>query len=313
MIHKHEMLAITNDRLRRAATYASITVATLLIISKLAAYLVTDSVAVLSSLFDSIFDLVASLVTAYGVASALRPPDHNHRYGHGKAEPLAALAQSAFIIGSSLVLAYEALARFFHPQEISHDTVAYGVMIVAIILTIALVSFQHHVIHKTGSAAIGADRLHYVGDLAVNLAVVAAFILHHFTGFNGFDPIFGIAIASGLLVSAFHILKHALYALMDAELPVEERDKIRMIVLRQPGVQGVHDMRTRSDSDRIFIELHVEMDGGMNLREAHALSEKIESAVQAELPHADILVHQDPAGLDEDRLDTQIEKRWADH
>ena len=311
MIDKHELLAIGNDRLRRKATYASVSVATILIVAKLAAYLMTDSVAMLSSLLDSLFDLVASLVTAYGVASALRPPDHEHRYGHGKAEPLAALAQAAFIIGSSLVLGYEAVSRLYHPQGIEHETVGYAVMGLAIVLTTGLVTFQHHVVHETHSTAIGTDRLHYVGDIAVNLAVVIAFALHHFTGQNWFDPVFAIAIASGLLVSAFHVLKLALIALMDAELPDDRRAHIRDIVRRQSGVTGVHDMRTRSDSDHIFIELHVEMDGAISLLQAHELSEKIIDAINAEIPNADIVIHQDPAGLIEDRRDAQIARRWA--
>ena len=311
MIHKHEILSIGNGRLRRLATYASISVASLLIVAKLSAYIMTDSVAMLTSLFDSIFDLIASLVTAYGVASALRPPDHEHRYGHGKAEPLAALAQAIFIIGSSLMLIYEAADRLYHPHEMNNEMVGYGVMGLAIVLTIALVSFQHHVIHHTHSVAIGADRLHYVGVLAVNLAVVAAFVLYHMTGKNWFDAVFAFGISCGLLVSAFHILKHALGTLMDAELPNDQRVKIKEIVQRQPGVIGVHDMRTRSDSDHIFVDMHVEMDGGMTLLHAHELSESIAAAVKTEFPHADIVIHQDPAGLDEDRRDVQIEKRWA--
>jgi ferrous-iron efflux pump FieF len=265
----------------------------------------------LASLFDSAFDLVASVVTAYGVASALRPPDRGHRYGHGKAEPLAALAQAIFIISSSAVLAYEAVNRLYNPHDIQNEMIGYGVMALSIILTFALVSFQHHVVHKTHSLAIGADRLHYVGDLAINVAVVAAFALHQMTGQNWFDAVFAVAISSGLMVSAFHILKHSMGALMDAELPDQRRDEIRAVVLKQPGVCGVHDMRTRSDSDRIFIELHVEMDGNLTLLEAHDLSEKIVDAVRIEIPNADIVIHQDPAGLIEERRDMEIEARRA--
>jgi ferrous-iron efflux pump FieF len=311
MIDKKEILAIGDDRLRRLATYASIGVASVLIIAKLIAFLTTGSVAVLSSLFDSVFDLVASVITAYGVARALRPPDYEHRYGHGKAEPLAALAQSIFIIGSSVLLVYEAAVRLFHPQAIVHEGVGYIVMGLAVVLTLVLVSFQHHVVHKTNSMAVGADRLHYIGDLAVNLAVVAAFLLHQVTGFNWFDPIFAFGIAAGLLASAVHILKQALFALMDAELPDSQRLLIHSIVMRQAGVLGVHDMRTRSDGDRIFIELHVEMDGHMTLRAAHDLAEKIVAALRAEIRNADVTIHQDPAGLIEERLDVQIEKQMA--
>jgi ferrous-iron efflux pump FieF len=307
VIDKHEILAIGNDRLRRWATYASVGIATILIAAKLVAYFMTDSVALLSSLLDSVIDLMASLVTAYGVASALRPPDHEHRYGHGKAEPLAALAQSAFVIGSSFLLTWQAIDRLYHPQPIENDLIGYGAMAVAVVLTIALVSFQHHVVHETGSVAIHADRLHYVGDLAINFAVIVAFALHHFTGQAWFDPVFAIGIASGLLVTAFHILKQSLHALMDQEVSEEQRTKIREIVLRQAGVQGVHDMRTRSDSDRIFIELHVEMNGDITLRAAHELAEEIIGELSKQIPNADVTIHQDPAGLSEDRRDMRID------
>jgi ferrous-iron efflux pump FieF len=312
MIDKQHLLAIGNNRLRRLATLASISTAAVLILAKLAAYWMTDSVSLLTSLFDSAFDLVASLVTAYGVARALRPPDHEHRYGHGKAEPLAALAQAIFIIGSAVLLVYESSLRLVNPHPVSHDLIGYAVMALAIVMTIVLVSFQNHVVSKTGSTAIGADRLHYVGDVAINLAVIVAIALQHWTGMTWYDPAFAVAIALGLLFPAFHILKQAMIALMDAELPQAERERILAIVLRQPGVHGVHDMRTRSDSDRTFIELHVEMDGDITLRQAHDLAEDICTALTDEIPNADILVHQDPVGVHEFSLDKQIEEEWDD-
>jgi ferrous-iron efflux pump FieF len=311
MIDKSELLAMGNDKLRRVATYASISVASLLILAKLAAYFLTDSVAMLSSLLDSTIDLLASIVTAYGVASALRPPDREHRFGHGKAEPLAALAQAAFIVGSSVLLGYEALSRLYHPHEIQREMFGYGVMVLAIVLTVALVEFQHYVIRRTSSMAIGADRLHYLGDLLVNLAVVVAFAVHQWTGINWLDPLFAIGIAGGLVYSAFHIAQHALNVLMDKELPEKDRQRIKDIVRAQPSVRGIHDMRTRSDSDHVFMELHVEMDPGITLRQAHEISEAIDAAVRKEFPNADILIHQDPAGHRENRLDEQIAGREA--
>jgi ferrous-iron efflux pump FieF len=305
-MEKTHLLAIGNDRLRRLATYASISVALVLIVAKLAAYFLTDSVAMLSSLLDSTIDLLASAVTAFGVASALRPPDHDHRFGHGKAEPLAALAQAAFIIGSSVLLGYEALSRLYHPHEIQREAFGYGVMALAIVLTIVLVEFQHYVIRRTSSLAIGADRLHYLGDLLVNMAVVVTFALHQWTGLSWFDPVFALLIAGGLIYSAYRIALHALDVLMDKELPDGERDRIKAIVCGHPSVRGIHDMRTRSDSDHVFMELHIEMDAGITLREAHEIAEAIEIAVSKDFPNADILIHQDPAGLHEQRRDTQI-------
>lgn len=310
-MHKEELLAIADNRLRRLATYASITVAVVLIAAKLVAYFMTDSVAMLSSLLDSTIDLLASIVTAYGVSSALRPPDRQHRFGHGKAEPLAALGQAAFITGSSVLLGYEALHRLIHPRPIENEKVGYIVMAFAIVLTIFLVRFQHYVIHRTNSMAIGADKFHYLGDLAVNVAVAAAFGLYQWTGLDWFDPIFGILIAGGLTAGAFKIAVKALSVLMDHELPESDREKIKGIITSQPKVRGVHDMRTRSDSDRAFIEFHLELDGNMALREAHVIADDLMDAIQREFSNADVLIHQDPAGLPEDRLDEKIEIKAA--
>ena len=308
MMHRHDLLAIGNARLRRLATYASIGVAATLIATKLAAYLMTDSVAMLSSLLDSTIDLLSALVTAFGVANALRPPDQQHRFGHGKAEPLAALAQAAFIGGSSVLLAYEAINRFYRPHEIQHEVLAYSIMVLAIVLTIGLIEFQHIVVKRTSSMAIGADRLHYIGDLLVNAAVIAAFALHQWTGYVWFDPLFALIVAASLSGMAVHLARQALDVLMDSELPEEDREKIKRIVEGHAAVKGLHDMRTRSDSDRIFVELHVEMDGELPLHKAHDISEELVTLVQKEFHDADVLIHQDPSGHHEKRLDTQIER-----
>lgn len=308
-MEKEQLLAIGNDRLRRLATYASIVVATILIITKLGAYLMTDSVAVLSSLLDSTIDLIASMITAYGVASALEPPDREHRYGHGKAEPLSALAQSAFIIGSSILLGYEAISRLIHPQALQNEAVGYGAMALAIILTVALVVFQHLVVKRTRSVAIGADHLHYLGDLGVNLAVIVALALYQVTGITWFDPLFGIAIAGTLSAVAIRIALRALDMLMDKELGDEDRARIKNITMSNDAVRGVHDMRTRYDSDRVFIELHIELSPDLALALAHGVAEDVMAKIQVAYPHADVLVHLDPEGIEETRLDAQIARR----
>jgi ferrous-iron efflux pump FieF len=257
-------------------------------------------------LLDSTIDLLSSAVTAYGVANALRPPDRMHRFGHGKAEPLAALTQAAFIIGSSVLLCYEAISRIYTPHDIQNDTVAYAVMGLAIVLTIALIEFQHIVVKRTSSMAISADRLHYIGDLMINFAVIAAFALHQWTGYLWFDPLFALLVAGSLSAMAVHIARHALDVLMDKELPERDRIKIKQLVRSHPAVRGLHDMRTRSDSDKVFVDLHVEMDADLPLSKAHDISEELVALVQKDFPDADVLIHQDPSGLPENRLDEQI-------
>jgi ferrous-iron efflux pump FieF len=311
IIETADLKAIGNDRLRRLATYASVLVSLVLIVAKLFAFLLTDSVAMLSSLLDSTLDLIGACVTVLGVASALRPPDRDHRYGHGKAEPLAAMAQSAFIIGSSVLLTYEAISRFYHPHELDHQELGYIVMALAIALGMVLVAFQHYVTNRTASMAIGADKLHYIGDLAVNFMVVAAFAVYQYTGWYWTDPLFAILVAAGLIYSARHIFMHALNVLMDSELPDEDREKIMSIVRAQPQTRGIHDLRTRTDGDRIFIEFHLELDENMTLKAAQKIDAAISSNLRSAFPNADIIVHQDPAGLAEVRLDEQIEVREA--
>lgn len=293
-------------RLRKLATYASVGVSSTLILAKLGTYLATGSVAVLSSLLDSTVDLIASVVTMLGVASALRPPDKEHRFGHGKAEALAALAQAAFIVGSSVLLGYEALGRLYKPRELAHEELGYAVMGLSIVLTILLLAVQKHAIKKTGSMAIGADYLHYTGDVGVNLAVVAALALYQITGLSWFDPLFAVLISGKLVATAWKVAKEALNVLMDRELPDEARATIREIVCAHPSVRGLHDVRTRSDSDRVFIEMHVEMDGAMNLIAAHKVGEELTASLKKIHPNADILIHQDPAGIEEERQDEKL-------
>lgn len=300
------MASDPNDKLRRRATYASLTVACILIAAKLFAYIMTNSVAMLSSLIDSTVDLLASTVTLFGVASALKPPDRMHRYGYGKAEPLAALTQGAFIIGSSVLLGYETLHRLLEPTQPVALGIGYAVMALAIILTLALVAFQNFVVKRTGSMAISADSFHYRGDLYINIAVVIAFVLGDVTGSGLFDPLFALAIAVILIIGAAKIARDALFVLLDRELPEKERERIRVLVNNHPLVRGLHDLRTRSDGDRKFIEFHLELDGTITLAASHDIADAVEQQLRLEFGNAEILIHQEPEGLDDERLDHRV-------
>jgi ferrous-iron efflux pump FieF len=297
------------NRERRLATYASVSVAIILIIAKLGAYLLTDSVTMLSSLLDSTIDLIASLVTVFGVATAMQPPDDDHRFGHAKAEPLAALAQAAFIIGSAAVLSYESIDRLYRPHTISHENFGYAVMALSLALTIALLRYQRSVIRRTGSMAIRADRMHYTGDLFLNIAVIASLALFQMTGITWLDPVFALLVAAGLAGSAWRIAREAMHVLMDRELSDTHRLRIKTIVENHQDVRGMHDLRTRSDSDRIFIAFHIELDGEMPVRESQKIVDTLTDEIRREFIGADIIIHQDPVGWDEVRLDEEIERR----
>lgn len=289
-----------NDRLTRAASYASLSVAIFLIILKSAAWFFTGSVAVLSSLADSILDGIASLVTLFAIRHAQVPADREHRFGHGKAEPLAALAQSAFIIGSAVLLFYEAGSRFFHPLPVARPEIGIAVTIIAIVATLGLVTFQHWVVRRTNSIAINADSLHYKGDLLMNTAVIVALVLTGWFDLPYADPVFALLIALYLAGNAWKIVREAIDILMDRELPEEDRQKIIEIANSHPKARRAHDLRTRHDGQTSFIQLHLEMDPDISLMAAHKIADDVEAMIGNAFPNAEIIIHQDPEGLEED-------------
>lgn len=293
-------------RLRRLATRASVAVALILVVSKLAAYLTTGSVSLLSSLADSTTDLMASLVTLFGVAWAARPADSQHRFGHGKAEPLAALAQAAFITGSAVFLSVQAIDRLLAPEPLRQAPVAVAVMLFSIALTAGLLVFQRHVVARTGSVAVKADRLHYAGDLGMNAAIIAALLIAALTGWTAADALCALGVAAWLLRGAGEVAREALDLLMDRELPDDERRRIIDLVMNHPATRGTHDLRTRTDGSSVFVELHVEFDPDASVRDAHRATEEIESALKALHPNIEASIHQEPAGLQDERLDARI-------
>jgi ferrous-iron efflux pump FieF len=280
--------------LMRRATVASVAVAFTLIGIKFIAYILTGSVALLSSLIDSVLDSLASIVNFIAVRHSLSPADKEHRFGHGKAEPLAGLAQAAFIMGSSLFLIFEAINRFVNPHAILHGDMGIVVMLISLVATIVLVIYQRHVVKQTDSLAIQADSIHYFSDIALNLGVILALFLSTYWNWSLADPLIAMGIAIYIVFSAWRIVKQSLDQLMDRELSDEDRDQIKTIVNEHTGVVSLHELRTRASGKDIFIQTHLDMDARMSLIEAHRVSEEVEEKLQAAFPNADILIHQDP-------------------
>jgi ferrous-iron efflux pump FieF len=297
------------DRLLRLATATSVSVASTLAVLKLAAWLVTGSAAILSSLLDSMVDVAASGILLISVRHALRPPDRSHRFGHGKAEPLGAIAQAAFVGGSALLLIFESVGRFITPAPVSQVPIGIAVMVISLVATILLVLFQRSVARRTDSTAIAADRLNYIGDSATSLVVLVVLVIGQRPGWQWLDPAAAIGVALWLLVSAARIARRAADHLMDRELPQEDSTRIAAIVRADPEVVDLHDMRTRSAGGTRFIELHVEMDGALTLWQAHTVCDRLEAALAAAFPDAEVILHQEPAGLEDERLDHRIFKR----
>ena len=296
-----ETMSIHPDRLKRLAATASVVVATLLIVAKAAAWLTTGSISLLSTLIDSALDLAASLINLIAIRQAIQPPDKEHRFGHGKAEPLAGLAQAGFVCGSAGFLLVHAGERLVRPASISNTEVGYAVMALSIALTVGLVLYQRFVVRRTGSLAISADSLHYSADLLTNLSVIVALVLSTQLGWVWADPLTAIAIGVFILYSAWQILKQSLNLLMDRELPDEDREHIRRIVRAHPEVIDIHDLRTRSSGTHLFIQFHLELDGNMTLLEAHTIADQVMRELEQVFPDAEVLIHEDPHGVSEPR------------
>lgn len=285
--------AAQRERLLKLATYASVGVALLLIVLKGSVWLLSGSVSLLASLIDSLMDAGASIINLLAVRLSLKPADRGHRFGHGKAEALAGLAQAAFITGSAVLVLMQGIKRLADPQPLDAAWLGVGVMLFSIAATIGLLLIQRHVVARTQSTAIRADALHYRADLLMNSSIIAALLLAYY-GVTRADAVFGIGIAIYIGYGAITIGLAALQILMDHELPEEVRAEALRRAREVPGVLGVHDLRTRQSGQHWFMQVHVELPAQLSLTEAHELGEKVRKAIQERYPQADVLVHQDP-------------------
>ena len=285
----------------RNAALASVGVALFLVTIKAAAYFASNSVAMLASLADSALDLFTSGLNMWAIHSALSPADAEHRFGHGKAEPLAGLAQGAFIAASAVFLVAEGAQRLMAPQPIDHSLEVLIVMFIAIAAAIGLIVYERGVIAKTGSVAVTADVTHYFGDLVSNIGVVVAIILSTRLGWTVADPIIALLVALVMVASAWNVFRISFDQLMDRELPDAGRDRIVEIVKRHNDVWALHELRTRQAGGSVFIQVHLELDPNITLAQAHAISDRVEKDICAAFPQAEVMIHQDPAGVEQVR------------
>jgi ferrous-iron efflux pump FieF len=283
-------------RLTVNAALASVAAALFLLVLKAAAAYETGSVAMLGSLADTALDLLASLVTLYGVRVAATPADHDHRFGHGKAEALAALFQVALITASAAAIGWRAVTRLASDEPTTAAELGVGVSLIAIVVTFALLAYQRKIIAQTGSVAIRADNIHYQSDLLLNLAVAAALLLDQVAGFTGADPIFGIAIALWLAWGAFKASSQAIDQLMDKEWPDEKRQRFLEAAARHPQLRGIHDFRTRRSGSRDFAQFHMYVARDMTVEDAHEVMDEVEARIAEEFPGVEVLIHLDPEG-----------------
>lgn len=277
----------------RRATTASIVIAATLILTKAVGWFLTDSVSLLSSMIDSMLDVGTSVINFMAVRSAWRPADSDHRFGHGKAEPLAGLFQSAFMIGAAVLVLAEAASRLSEPKPISFAIEGIWIMSVSLVMTIGLVLLQRKAVRISGSAAVEADSLHYSSDILSNLAVMIA-LFGGMSGFSWADPVIGGLVAGFLLYSAVKVGRNSVGVLMDAELPESDSQRIIELTMKNPDVIGIHRLRTRSSGVHRFAEIELIMDGGMLMRESHLICHQVMDSIRAEYPDLDITIHPEP-------------------
>ena len=280
-------------RLLRLATRASVAVACTLIIAKAIAWWLSGSVSMLAGLTDSALDGITSMLNLLAVHYALRPADDDHRYGHGKAESLAGMAQALFIGGSAVLIAFQAYERLHDPQPLGAPWLSIGVIVFSLLLTAALLVLQHRVIKQTGSNAVRADSLHYRSDMLLNGSILIALVLAGF-GFEQLDAWFGLGIAGYILWSAIQIARESFSVLMDEELPADVSQHMLELACSVPGVLGAHDLRTRISGNHWFVQLHLELPGELTLSVAHGISDQAADAIHKAYPRAEVLVHADP-------------------
>ena len=285
-----------HHRLTARAALASVAVAVFLLGLKGVAAWQTGSVAMLGSLADTILDVIASLITLFGVRYAAQPADWDHRFGHGKAEALAALVQVGLITFSALMIGWQAAARLIDGEKTGDAGLGILVSLIAIAATFGLLAYQRIVIRRTGSVAIEADHVHYQSDLLLNLSVIAALVLDQYLGLTGADPLFGIAIALWLVWGAWRASSRAIDQLMDKEWPEEKRRRLLEVAARHPELRGIHDLRTRTSGARDFVQFHIWVDGAMSVADAHQVVERMERKIEEEFPGCDVLIHLDPEG-----------------
>lgn len=292
----HDAHDQARGKLTQRAAMASVAMALFLLGLKIWATAETGSVAMLGSLADTGLDILASLVTLFSVRLAAQPADLDHRYGHGKAEALAALFQAGLISVSAIAIGWRGIERLGNNAATAHPELGIGVSLVAIAATFALITYQRFVISKTGSVAIHADHVHYSSDLLLNASVIIALLLDTFLGLRWADPAFGIGIALWLILQVKGISRSALDQLMDKEWPLEKRERFLTAVRSHPELHNIHDVRTRSSGARDFVQLHVWVDPAMTIAQAHEIMDEMESQLMAEFPGTEVMIHPEPDG-----------------
>jgi len=285
---------LANRGLNISAGLASVATAAVLAALKLWALGQTGSLSVAASLADSAVDLLVSTLGLVGILYAAKPADDDHSFGHTSVEDLVALGQAFLVAATAALIAWNAVGRLAEPVPLRQETLGLGVMGVSVAITLALVAWQTHVARRTGSRIVSADRMHYAADLLPALGAMAALFASGRWGVPWLDPVVALIACAALLVGAARIGNRSWDALMDRRADPELVARVSSIVEAHPGVRGHHDLRTRMAGTRMFVQVHIELDGDQTLREAHGIGAGLRRKLLAALPDADVIIHKDP-------------------
>ncbi len=279
---------------------AAIVAALSMVVIKAIAYILSGSSSILASLIDSVTDTAVSLITVFSIRYSMKPADEDHRHGHGKIEGVSALFQGAMLAGAALFLTLDAIRTFIRPTEITHHQFSGGMIILCIVITFILILYQNHVMKKSKSLAIEADKAHYTGDLFMNLGVLAVIVLDVFNAPHWLDPLFALCVAGLLANSATEVSSKAIDMLMDRELPEEEREEIMAMICKHKDVLDVHDLRTNKSGMNVFISFDIDLEPNLSLKQAHDIARDVELALLERFVNAEIMIHMDPHGSEMD-------------
>ena len=283
-----------NNLLMKRAGVASLVVTLILLGLKGGTFLITGSVAILSSLFDSVQDLITSTVNMVAIYHATAPADREHRFGHGKAQAIGSLIQALIITFAALLLMIESVRRFCHPEPLRHISLGIGITMVSIALTFFLIRFQRRVIRETQSLSVLADYTHYAGDIVMNIGVISSLLTSYYLGWNRIDSIFGICVSLYLWGAVYRIFKSSFNMLMDKEMSSEFREAVRTIARSFPEVTLVHNMKTRQSGAHAFVQFSIHLDDTLTLRQAHDITDKIEDRIKERFPDTEVIIHPEP-------------------
>lgn len=297
------MLKLKDNTLIKSASYASVIIASIILIVKIYGWIATESQSLLASLIDSFLDISSSLINLIAVTVALMPPDDNHRFGHEKFQDLAIFSQSIFFFASCLFMLFSSSRALYLGDSPENPDVGVNAMYLCIFLTFILVCYQSYVVKRTGSKIIAADKLHYFSDFLTNVTVVVSLYLSSSVWY--IDAVAGIGIALYIMHASYVLFREAIRNLSDEEFSPEERKKIISIVKEFKEAKGLHELKTRSAGSKPFIQFHLELNGSLSLSKAHEISDRIADRLMKKYPGAEIIIHQDPAGLEEEMNDLE--------